>query len=55
MQTSEIVRVQTRYPSEIHQWMKDRAARNNRSMNGELIDILEKVKEADEQESQKTA
>jgi plasmid stability protein len=55
MQASEKIRVQTRYPADIHQWLTERAARNNRSMNGELVDILEKVKEEDEQKPKQAA
>ena len=39
---------QVRMPAEVHKWLTARAARNNRSMNGELIDILEKAKEAEQ-------
>ena len=41
-------RTQVRMPTNVHQWLTARAARNNRSMNGELIDILEKAKEAEQ-------
>ena len=39
---------QARMPADVHQWLAGRAARNNRSMNGELVDILQKAKEAEE-------
>lgn len=48
MQKKPIVRVQTRYTEDIHSWLGSRAGRNKRSMNSELIYILEKVKESEE-------
>ena len=39
---------QARMPADLHQWLSNRAARNNRSMNGELVDILQKAKEAEQ-------
>ena len=46
---------QARMPSNVHKWLADRAKRNNRSMNGELVDILEKTKEAEEEQAKQTA
>ena len=39
---------QARMPADLHQWLAGRAGRNNRSMNGELVDILQKAKEAEQ-------
>ncbi|MEN9503057.1 MAG: hypothetical protein RI964_2342 [Pseudomonadota bacterium] len=45
MQTKPVIRVQTRYQPDIHQWLINRAGQHNRSMNGELMEILKEVKE----------
>lgn len=46
---------QARMPADVHQWLAGRAVRNNRSMNGELVDILKKAKEEDEQKTNQAA
>lgn len=46
-------RTQVRIPQTLHRWMTARAVRNNRSMNGELVNILQDAKARDEAE-QKT-
>jgi predicted HicB family RNase H-like nuclease len=46
---------QARMPADLHKWLANRAKQNNRSMNGELVGILEKAKEADEQKANQTA
>ena len=55
MQSDTVVRMQTRYQLEIHQWLACRAKRNNRSMNGELMYVLKKVKEVEERKTNTTA
>lgn len=42
---------QLRMPVDIYHWLTVRARCNSRSMNGELLDILKKEKEADEQKT----
>ena len=49
--TSKDVRTQTRIPENVHQWLTERAKRNDRSMNAELVRIL---RERMENESQAT-
>ena len=49
--TSKDVRTQTRIPENVHQWRTERAKRNDRSMNAELVRIL---RERMENESQAT-
>lgn len=44
--TKQVIRIQTRYQPDLHQWLKDRAKRNNRSLNGELMEVLKQAKEA---------
>ena len=34
-------RITSRLPKRLHSWLKDRAKKTNRSMNGELIELLE--------------
>ena len=48
-------KTQVRMPADVHQWLTSRAGRNNRSMNGELVDILKKAKEEDEQKTNQAA
>ena len=38
-------RTQARIPTDIHQWLTERARRNDRSMNAELVRILRETKE----------
>ena len=38
-------RTQARIPTDIHQWLTERAQRNDRSMNAELVRILRETKE----------
>ena len=45
MQSKPTIRVQTRYKPDIHQWLVNRAGQHNRSLNGELMEILKEVKE----------
>lgn len=55
MKKQPVVRMQVRYKHEIHQWLNERAKQNNRSMNGELMDILLRAKEDEAQTNDKAA
>ncbi len=48
-------KTQIRIPNGIHAWLKDRARKSNRSLNGEMITIFqaEKAKEDEEQKTHK--
>lgn len=46
-----VIRIQTRYQPDLHQWLADRAKQNTRSLNGELMEILKKMKEGEEQKA----
>ena len=48
-------RTQIRIPKSVHQWLSDRAKRNDRSMNAELVRILRERMEADTQQAVDTA
>lgn len=39
----------------LYAWLKQQAAKNHRSLSGQVNEFLEKMKEEDEQESQKAA
>jgi plasmid stability protein len=41
---------QARIPTDIHQWLTERARRNDRSMNAELVRILRETKEKEAEE-----
>lgn len=45
MNQPQETRTQVRFPSDIHQWLTERARRNDRSMNAELVRILRETKE----------
>ena len=47
-------RTQVRMPEKVHSWLTDRATRNNRSLNGEMITIFQAVqsKEQDKKEEE---
>lgn len=47
---SQDKKTQVRMPADVHQWLTERARRNDRSMNAELIRILKEAmtKEATE-------
>lgn len=47
------VQTQSRFPIDIHQWLAERALRNDRSMNAELVRILRETKEKEAEEQQK--
>ena len=50
-------RTQVRMPEKVHSWLTNRAMRNNRSLNGEMITIFQaaqsKEQEKKESEEQK--
>lgn len=50
---TQTVRTQTRFKPDLHAWLVDRAKQNNRSFNGELMEVLKQAKEAEQK--QKTA
>lgn len=50
----EIIRMQIRIPKLLQRWLKDRAIANNRSMNGEIVDVLRYTKNIDESNNIKT-
>lgn len=43
-------KTQIRIPSGIHAWLKDRARKSNRSLNGEMITIFQAEQAKDKQE-----
>jgi len=51
--TSKDVRTQTRIPENVHQWLTERAKRNDRSMNAELVRILRERMENESQAANK--
>lgn len=48
MTTKLVIRTQTRYQPDIHQWLAEKAKSSNRSLNGQLMEILKKAKEAEQ-------
>ncbi len=50
MQAIPITKTQTRLPTDIHYWLTERARRNDRSMNAELVRILRETKEEEAEE-----
>ena len=50
----KIARTQVRLPKTIHDWIVQSAAKNNRSMNGEIVRMLNEVIQM-EQAKQKKA
>lgn len=44
----QYVRSQYRIREELDEWLKRRAEKNNRSKNGELNEIIEKIRKAEE-------
>lgn len=49
MQAIQVIKTQARYQPDVHAWLSKRAKRNNRSMNGELMEILKNVRAQEEQ------
>lgn len=45
-------RTQVRMPVKIHSWLSDRANRNNRSLNGEMITIFQTEQAKEEADKQ---
>ena len=44
---NEVQRMQSRIPKHLHEWLKQRSKKSNRSMNGELINVLARAKAKD--------
>jgi predicted HicB family RNase H-like nuclease len=40
----QVIRTQTRYQPDIHQWLVAQAKASNRSLNGQLMEILKDAK-----------
>lgn len=40
----DVIPLQLRLPTELRDWLKRRAANNHRSMNGEIVSILEEAR-----------
>jgi len=55
MTTKLVIRVQTRYQADIHQWLAEKAKSSNRSLNGQLMEILKKAKEEEEEQKARAA
>lgn len=41
----DIIRTQVRIPAALAEWLKEQARANRRSMNGELVEKLEKARQ----------
>jgi len=50
---SKITPTSIRIPRHLKDWLKDRAANNSRSINGELIQLMRKAKEKEEAKADK--
>jgi predicted HicB family RNase H-like nuclease len=50
----QVIRTQTRYQPDIHQWLAAQAKASNRSLNGQLMEILKDAK-AQKEESKAEA
>ena len=51
----DIQRMQSRIPKHLHKWLKARGKKANRSMNGELVNLLATMKAKDlEKQLEKT-
>ena len=48
---TQTVRTQTRFKPDLHAWLADRAKRNNRSLNGELMEVLKQLKETEQKQT----
>lgn len=46
----ERMRLQSRIPVHLHKWLKEKAKKTNRSMNGELVNLLARMKAKDLEE-----
>ena len=44
----EYVRVTVRFPKDIAEWLRDQAHEQNRSMNGQLVEFLKRLKRQSE-------
>ena len=41
---NELARTQVRFPSELMEWLKQQAREQNRSMNAQLVEIIQQAK-----------
>lgn len=41
---NELARTQVRFPGELMEWLKQQAKEQNRSMNAQLIEIIQQAK-----------
>lgn len=41
---SELLRTQVRFPGDLMEWVKQQAKEQNRSMNAQLVEILQQAK-----------
>ncbi|MEW6460370.1 MAG: Arc family DNA-binding protein [Pseudomonadota bacterium] len=41
---SQVTRTQVRIPTDLMEWIKQMAREQNRSMNGQLVEMLEQLK-----------
>lgn len=53
MKKNELIPTTMRLPDDLRKWLKIRAITNNRSLNGEVIEIFEREKQRDEIEHDK--
>lgn len=54
MNQPQEIRTQVRFPSDIHQWLTERARWNDRSMNSELVRILRETKNKEAEENKQS-
>ena len=45
---NKITPTSIRIPTYLREWLKDRAINNSRSVNGELIQLMKKIKEKED-------
>ena len=53
MKKDELIPTTMRLPDDLRKWLKIRAITNNRSLNGEAIEIFEREKQREENKQQK--
>lgn len=53
MKKNELTPTTMRLPDDLRKWLKIRAITNNRSLNGEVIEIFEREKQREESKSDK--
>lgn len=47
---SKIIKTQIRFPRYLRDWLKKQAKDSNRSMNGEIVELMKQAKEVQEKE-----